>query len=140
MRVLVCAAALLLSGCATSPTIGGRYAGVISQKDVEEISQLISLRSDIQRPVALIRAERPGSAKVYSGVVRNVGDLQTWFTVYRRDGKWHIDDSSIMRVKLVDAHLGPNQTTQRTAGRSEAASQIMKTPPFQATLAFASGG
>lgn len=34
----------------------------------------------------------------------------------------------------------PNQAMQPTAGRSEAAPQIMKTPPLQAMLARASGG
>ena len=40
----------------------------------------------------------------------------------------------------VPATPRPNQAMQPTAGRFEAASQFMKTPPLQATLALASGG
>ena len=52
----------------------------------------------------------------------------------RVNGKWSRPAGP--RVIVV----GSNQAMQPTAGRSEVASEIMKTHPFQSTLALTSGG
>ena len=61
------------------------------------------------------------------------------YDVRKTRGRWKVIYATIWMASH-KATQPSNQAMQPTAGRSEAASQFMKTPPFQATLALASGG
>ena len=71
------------------------------------------------------------------------GDVWT-VSCFLVDGRRAIIKFSKKEGSVISTEYGKrnssNQAMQPTAGRSEAASQFMKTPPFQSTRALASGG
>jgi hypothetical protein len=100
---VVLAVLLTLASCTgtPAPVITGQFA----DSDLEQIKLLVSARADIKQPIHRIQRQTATSALVQTGPgagsESKIGDVLDTFTVYKRHGKWTIDQHSFTEDRIV---------------------------------------
>ena len=95
-------AVLSLASCVHNPIVRGGHRWTYD--DTLEIDRLVSQRPDIPKPVETVEMVAPDQAVVYCGRIQPFAPgphYQTVFTIYRRNGGWIIDESSIRKQEFV---------------------------------------
>ena len=104
-RCFVFAVLLLLAftSCTSMPIIyaeaGRNYT--LSPQDVAEINALIASRRDIRKPIGVVYMKSPTRADVSSGNTSEPFGEVTLFTIYKKNGRWMIDESSVRQDRAI---------------------------------------
>ncbi len=83
----------------TFPPVQGDYR--LSWDEILELNQLVAHRSDIRKPLGLVRMDAADRAEVSSGDVWESFGKITVFTIHKRDGRWMIDESSVRQTEAI---------------------------------------
>jgi len=71
----------------------------LSWSDLAEINRLVAHRADILRPIGIISMEDADHGEVRSGPILTMFATVSLFKIYKKNGHWFIDDSSIRSVE-----------------------------------------
>ena len=82
------------------PDVSGPYATSLSPADLREIKLLIGSRRDIAKPIAVIQVLRQDMARVSTGSFMYGGGKWSDIRLYKRRGKWTIDESTVHVYRL----------------------------------------
>jgi hypothetical protein len=108
--VAVVAVAIPLVAFAAPFQIGGPYANHLSQRDIQQITALVSKDSRVDHRLKKLEAVRPDKVHIQTGG-RTAVDEDTYnaCNVYKRAGRWAIDAASIeiSIEKIVLPNNGP---------------------------------
>jgi len=144
--VLTAALCVVLSSCVPFepfPRRIGPYANVLYFHDITEIRDIVRVRKDLKHPICLIDVLAPDRALVSSGAsCEPPGGVVSQFIVYKRNGHWMIDDSSIREIDLIVTERRIGLTSRGRQPLAAEESTFHKTPklPLQIKLALASAG
>jgi hypothetical protein len=112
-RFVICAALIVVAGCATQRTqleIVGPYANQLSQADIHQITALIVESAMYDHCKTTLEAIRPDKVVVnYIGYERTIdrvytsGFGSTYFAAVKRNGRW-IEEGLLDRNSRVTRH------------------------------------
>ena len=94
---------VVLSSCMSVPPVftqsGDRYKLPLSE--LAQINRLVASRPDLRKPIGDITMEDASHAQVRSGPTWTMRAKISAFKIYKRDGQWFIDESSIRDVENI---------------------------------------
>jgi len=100
LRFAVLAVAFTMSGCTSVPfvqTADSRVAH-LSSDDISQLNQLIAHRPDIRKPLAIVVLDGSNHANCTGGPAYENFAPITGFKVYKKRGKWFLDENSIYQT------------------------------------------
>jgi hypothetical protein len=91
--------ALTLSSCMSIPPVQGDYR--LSWGEIRELNHLVAHRTDIRKPLGLVRMESADRGEVSSGNVWEQFGKITVFTIRKKNGRWMIDESTVKQTEAI---------------------------------------